>query len=202
MICIYYGSMPTARQQKGQWQMCWTRRTLTNYVLGYGPRPLAWSEPDTNALVVHAGVWRNWDLNRTLSMAAEIQTAFTGPAYQQALAAMYGDDQMCWDESLADGPRLQAQVNLLTRMRACWPDGSMVPSYRGLPAETLPASCVPWFDMPDRRTRATFIVCGHWSSLGLLLRPDVAMIDCGCCFGGPLCWSVGGRPALSVRPLS
>ena len=74
----------------------------------------------------------------------------------------------------------------------CW-------SYRGQPGEDLPAGACAWFDYPLRRHRELFVVCGHWSSLGLTLRPDVAMIDCGCCFGGPLAglWAEDRRLVFS-----
>ena len=45
---------------------------------------------------------------------------------------------------------------------------------------------MPWFDVPNRATRDVTTVFGHWSTLGLLLRPDVICLDTGCVWGGAL----------------
>ena len=43
-----------------------------------------------------------------------------------------------------------------------------------------------WFDAPGRRTAGTTVAFGHWSTLGLLQRPDVIGLDTGCVWGGCL----------------
>jgi bis(5'-nucleosyl)-tetraphosphatase (symmetrical) len=45
---------------------------------------------------------------------------------------------------------------------------------------------MPWFEVPDRKTREVTVVFGHWSTLGLLLRPDLIALDTGCVWGGKL----------------
>ena len=40
--------------------------------------------------------------------------------------------------------------------------------------------------VPGRRSAGTPVVFGHWSALGLLLRPDVVGLDSGCVWGGKL----------------
>ena len=45
---------------------------------------------------------------------------------------------------------------------------------------------MPWFDVPGRATASTPIAFGHWSTLGLLERPDVLALDTGCVWGGRL----------------
>ena len=49
-----------------------------------------------------------------------------------------------------------------------------------------PAGLLPWFDVPGRATRDVTVVFGHWSTLGLLMRPDVIGLDTGCVWGGSL----------------
>jgi len=49
-----------------------------------------------------------------------------------------------------------------------------------------PAGFAPWFAHENRRTASTPVVCGHWSTLGLLLAPNVLMLDSGCLWGGAL----------------
>jgi len=46
---------------------------------------------------------------------------------------------------------------------------------------------LPWYDTPGRLTRdEATVVFGHWSTLGLLLRPDVICLDTGCVWGRSL----------------
>ena len=49
-----------------------------------------------------------------------------------------------------------------------------------------PPGMVPWFDVPGRKTADTCIAFGHWSTLGLLVRPDLLSLDTGCVWGGCL----------------
>ncbi len=149
-------------------------------------RPLALALAHCNALVVHAGPWHSWDLPATLCAAQEFGDAIAAEDPKPALQSMYGNSQDRWDERLAGEARLQAIANILTRMRTCRADGSINMSYRGLPNEAYGAGNMTWFDYPDRKLRSMLIVCGHWSALGLTMRSDIAMIDTGCCYGGPL----------------
>jgi bis(5'-nucleosyl)-tetraphosphatase (symmetrical) len=49
-----------------------------------------------------------------------------------------------------------------------------------------PDGLVPWFDVPGRASADVTIVFGHWSTLGLVMRPDVICLDTGCVWGGHL----------------
>jgi bis(5'-nucleosyl)-tetraphosphatase (symmetrical) len=53
------------------------------------------------------------------------------------------------------------------------------------PAEA-PAGYLPWFEVPNRRTGNVTVVFGHWSALGLVLRPNLVALDTGCVWGGQL----------------
>jgi len=53
-------------------------------------------------------------------------------------------------------------------------------------ADSAPPGWVPWFDHPRRASRATTVIFGHWSTLGLMLRDDAIGIDTGCVWGGKL----------------
>ena len=49
-----------------------------------------------------------------------------------------------------------------------------------------PPNLMPWFDYPLRKTAGTPVCFGHWSTLGLINRPDLMAIDTGCLWGGEL----------------
>jgi bis(5'-nucleosyl)-tetraphosphatase (symmetrical) len=54
------------------------------------------------------------------------------------------------------------------------------------PPDTAPRGCIPWFDVPGRKTSANTVVCGHWAALGLHLRDGLLALDSGCVWGGTL----------------
>jgi bis(5'-nucleosyl)-tetraphosphatase (symmetrical) len=45
---------------------------------------------------------------------------------------------------------------------------------------------MPWFEVPGRRSEATPIAFGHWSTLGRLDDPNLLALDTGCVWGGHL----------------
>ncbi len=44
----------------------------------------------------------------------------------------------------------------------------------------------PWFDLENPELGDTRIVFGHWSTLGLIVMPDMISLDTGCVWGRQL----------------
>jgi len=146
-------------------------------------RPLAHFE--AGHLMVHAGVLAKWDVAKTLALASEVQDALRGPDWQRALQKMYGNEPAHWKEDFKGSKRLRVIINALTRIRLCSKSGHMDFEAKVTPG-AHPPGLMPWFDVPGRATRDVTIVFGHWSTLGLLLRPNVVCLDTGCVWGGSL----------------
>ena len=136
-------------------------------------------------VLVHAGLLPEWTVSRALALAAEVEARLRGADYVSFLERMYGDEPRRWDESLQGVERLRVIVNAMTRLRVCGADGSMALAFKGEPGDT-PGALVPWFDMPGRKSAGHTVVCGHWSALGLKLRPDLLSLDSGCVWGRSL----------------
>ena len=136
-------------------------------------------------LMVHAGVVPQWDLAQVLALAAEVETVLRGPELPAFLRTMYGNEPDQWDEQLNGPARLRFIVNVLTRIRFCDAQGRLDFKTKD-GAESAPAGFTPWFDTPARRTAATPMAFGHWSTLGLINRPDLLALDTGCVWGGRL----------------
>lgn len=135
--------------------------------------------------MVHAGLLPQWTIERARELAAEVEAALSGPDYRQLLKEMYGNAPIAWEERLTGYDRLRVIVNAMTRLRLCDAEGRMEFSHKtGL--TDLPPGYMPWFDVPGRRSAGTPIVIGHWASLGLHLRNDLASIDTGCVWGREL----------------
>jgi bis(5'-nucleosyl)-tetraphosphatase (symmetrical) len=70
-------------------------------------------------------------------------------------------------------------------MRYCNTDGALNLKEKYAPG-TQPEGLMPWFDVPERRSRKKEIIFGHWSTLGLLRREGIIALDTGCVWGGSL----------------
>jgi bis(5'-nucleosyl)-tetraphosphatase (symmetrical) len=135
--------------------------------------------------LVHAGLLPQWSIDTALCLAGEVEAALRAPQWREFLATMYGDQPARWSDDLAGADRLRVIVNAMTRLRVCAPDGTMEFRHKA-GRDTIPAGYVPWFDVPQRQSSGTPIVCGHWSALGLIMRPNLAALDTGCLWGGQL----------------
>lgn len=169
-------------------------------------RPLAVAEDDL--LMVHAGVLPQWSTADTLRRAREVESVLAGGEAHAFLRVLYGDQPDAWHDDLEGHDRLRVIVNALTRLRFCTADGRMeFREKRG--AQFTPAGFAPWFAHEERRTAGDCVVCGHWSTLGLTLAPNVLMLDSGCLWGGALTavrlpdrqvWQVPSRAAIAPIP--
>jgi bis(5'-nucleosyl)-tetraphosphatase (symmetrical) len=140
---------------------------------------------DHGWLMVHAGVVPQWDRATTLQLAGELEQQLRGPDLGAFLHVMYGNEPARWSESLTGHARLRFAVNVLTRIRFVQADGTLeLKSKEGTGG--APTGCVAWFDAPGRQTADTPIAFGHWSTLGLVNRPDLLALDTGCVWGGQL----------------
>ena len=136
-------------------------------------------------LMVHAGLLPQWDVGQALALGAEVESALRDEGYRDFLANMYGNQPAYWDEDLRGMDRLRLITNAMTRLRACTVDGHMDFRFKGELAD-MPAGLMPWFEMPDRRSRDTNILFGHWSAMGLQRRPHLFALDSGCLWDGQL----------------
>jgi bis(5'-nucleosyl)-tetraphosphatase (symmetrical) len=137
-------------------------------------------------LLVHGGVLPQWDAAQVMALAGEVEAALRGPAWTGFLAQMYGNQPDAWSDELHGPARLRCIVNALTRLRFCSMDGVMDFKLKES-AKADPASgLMPWFEVPGRRTRDVTVVFGHWSALGLMLKPNLIALDTGCVWGGYL----------------
>lgn len=146
-------------------------------------RPMVHAEDDY--LLVHAGLLPAWSVAQAQDLAAEVEHELRVKRYREFLAELYGSKPAAWSDSLAGMDRLRVIVNAMTRMRFVSADGTMDFSAKG-EAANAPPGYMPWFEVPKRASRGTAIVCGHWSALGLRIRPDLLALDTGCVWGGAL----------------
>lgn len=147
-------------------------------------RPLIHHDEELGYTMVHAGLSPAWSINKALKQAGKIEKVLAGDKVDTLLTKMYGNKPVQWSDDLGKSARWRYVVNSCTRMRFCYADGSLDLSQKGPPGAGGP-SLKPWFDIP-RPHQGLRIVFGHWSALGVLIRPDVIGLDSGCVWGRSL----------------
>ena len=146
-------------------------------------RPLCVGDGDR--LLVHAGLLPAWTGARAVELSREVEAKLAGDDARRFLSVLYGDEPATWRDDLDGDDRLRAIVNAFTRMRYCTAGGTMELREKRGPAFT-PEGFTPWFLQPTRQSAAQTVVCGHWSTLGLAITPNMLMLDSGCLWGGTL----------------
>jgi bis(5'-nucleosyl)-tetraphosphatase (symmetrical) len=140
---------------------------------------------DDGWVLVHAGLLPQWSVARAKELAGEVEATLRGKGYRTFLAHMYGDEPRVWSDRLEGWDRLRVVVNAMTRIRVVDDEGAMVLAFKGEPGEAH-GEWTPWFDVGDRANRDHAVICGHWSALGLVVRPDIVCLDSGCVWGRTL----------------
>lgn len=151
----------------------WLRRQKLVHV----DRDLGW-------MMVHAGLAPKWTTQMAERYAAEVEKQLHGDGHAKLLKNMYGDAP-AWNPRLGGLDRWRAIINIFTRLRYCTPRGRIGFEDKGAPG-TQPAGLYPWYEVPGRVERDLRIVCGHWSTLGLMIGHGVHAIDTGAVWGGKL----------------
>ncbi|MBS0192993.1 MAG: symmetrical bis(5'-nucleosyl)-tetraphosphatase [Proteobacteria bacterium] len=134
--------------------------------------------------MLHAGLMPKWTIEIAERRAREVEARLHGPERDKLLRNMYGD-KPAWSPRLKGIERDRAIINVFTRLRYCTPHGRIAFDIKGAPG-AQPPGLYPWFAVPGMAPRTLRIVCGHWSTLGLMFAGGVHAIDTGCVWGGSL----------------
>ena len=148
-------------------------------------RPLLHFDSKLNIAMVHAGVIPQWNIEDAIVRANEVETVLRSRNYRDFLKNMYGDTPSQWCETLVGWDRLRVITNSFTRLRYCDSQGVMSLAEKGPPGTQGPG-VQPWYEVSSRKSQATTIVFGHWSTLGYQDRNNVISTDTGCLWGGAL----------------
>ena len=160
-------------------------------------RPLLHHDAARGYAMLHAGLPPQWDLAQAQRCAIEIEDMLRSKHYKEFFQHMYGNEPDVWREDLSGWARLRFIVNCFTRLRYVDAAGRITHKEKGAPHTR--SHLTPWFRAPGRKSSATKIIFGHWSTLGLVLENNVYALDTGCVWGGEL---TGLRLDLESVPVS
>jgi bis(5'-nucleosyl)-tetraphosphatase (symmetrical) len=144
-----------------------------------GERPLVHRHDDY--LLVHAGLWPHWTASEAESWARRVE---------RSLRKGRGKGRRLLDPAIGRGQmgegtaRRQYALEAFTRLRTCTHKGK--PCTHTGPPVAAPKGCMPWFEVPGRRSADVTVVCGHWAALGLRIQEGLFALDTGCVWGGAL----------------
>lgn len=142
-------------------------------------------------ILLHAGLLPQWTVAQTQQLAQEVEAVLRSPRYPEFLGYLYevgyreNSGPRRWTDSLAGRERLAVIANALTKLRVCSAEGDMGLSHKGAP-HAAPPGLIPWFHVPDRKSAAATVVCGHWAALGLHMQDNLLVLDSGYVWGQQL----------------
>ena len=137
-------------------------------------QPLLCRESDV--LLVHAGLLPHWTPEEAESVARRLERVLRDPDRRRSL----NDRRL---ELPEDSPWIapRAELSVFAGLRTCTAAGEPC-KFKGPPDEA-PPGCLPWFQVPGRRSARLTIVFGHWAAMGLRLEPKAIGLDSGCVWG-------------------
>ena len=162
-------------------------------------RPFFYQDKQLGYSMIHAGLPPQWTLKDAKKNASELEAVLAGEYYQAFFADMYGSKPKCWEDKLTGQDRLRFIINSFTRTRYCDASGKMDFKEKGR-LGSQPEHLLPWFDVPNRKTKNKKIVFGHWSTIGIHKQNNTSCLDSGCLWGGSLSAMVldGSEKVISV----
>lgn len=161
-------------------------------------RPLAIRRGDH--LLVHAGLLPQWSIDQAMALAGEVESRLRAADWRAFLAEMFGNQPDTWHHGLTGSDRLRCVINAMTRLRFCDAAGVMDFTMKESGSVDPATGLMPWFEVPGRLSAAATVVFGHWSALGLQIRPNLIGLDSGCVWGGYLsAVCLEDRALLQVR---
>ncbi len=149
--------------------------------------PVLHYDKKLQVVMVHAGLPPQWTLDTAQSCAHELEKKLRGKQATAFFKDMYGLDDKSWSPGLKGMSRLRFISSCLTRLRYCDTKGQLLMRNKVDPSSLMGSDeAMPWFSHPQRATRDTTIVFGHWATLGYYVGNNVYGLDSGCVWGGRL----------------
>ncbi len=153
-------------------------------------QPLLVSDPDLNITMIHAGLPPQWSLDQAKELAQETQSLLRSKKFNDFIQNMYGDQPDIWSDTLRGNDRHRFIINAFTRIRYIDKYGKLDIKENNAPG-TQEKSLIPWYAIPDRKTKKDKITFGHWSTVHLgnennFKQYNVYPLDTGCLWGGEL----------------
>ena len=165
-------------------------------------QPLVFHDEEKDVTLLHAGIHPAWSIKKTLKLANEVEQILQSEKHIYFYKSMYGDKPTTWNDALSGWPRYRFITNILTRLRYCDKLGRPALNAKGAPGSQA-KHLMPWYEVPNRKTKNDTLIFGHWSTLphaGRKAINNTYAIDSGCLWGGYLtAMKVGKKNVKYIR---
>jgi len=149
-------------------------------------QPLLYYDKKLGYVMTHAGIPPIWKLKKAQALAAEIEKPLRSKYRHDFLKKLFGNEPLCWSDSLQGDARHRCIVNYFTRMRFCKLDGTLDFTSKS-EVSSAPKGYAPWFNYPSKVLKDADIVFGHWAALeGYTGVKAIHALDTGCVWGNHL----------------
>ncbi|QJC32836.1 bis(5'-nucleosyl)-tetraphosphatase (symmetrical) ApaH [Enterobacteriaceae endosymbiont of Donacia semicuprea] len=163
---------------------------IVNYWLKY--QPLIQYNKKKKILMSHAGITPQWNnIKEIISFAYEANNIISSKNNKIFLDYINNENYQVndWKKNTLMGfERFNFIVNSLTKMRYCYPNGTLEMFTKKAPNDILSKILKPWFWIPNILYKKYTIFFGHWSDLqgGKYTPKNIIGLDTGCCWGKKL----------------
>lgn len=158
---------------------------ITDLIDWLRQQPLMVYDKKHNAVLSHAGIFPEWDLETAQKEAHAVELHLRSHDFKDLFTFMYGNKPSRWEPKRSRKKRLRFAINCFTRMRFCSLDGKLDFEEKGGPG-SQPSNLLPWYEIPNKMQTGTRVLFGHWSTVGKIANPHIIGIDTGCVWGGKL----------------
>jgi len=165
-------------------------------------RPLLHYDNKVNAVLVHAGIYPKWELQKEQAFAKEVERILKGEEIKTLLENMYGNSPECWSDTLEEWDRYRFIINAFTRMRYIKNSNGLELTAKNAPEQSK-STLTPWFSIPSKLDQSINVIFGHWASLlGQTNSEQFQGIDTGCVWGGALtALDIAKNKRISVKAI-
>ena len=137
-------------------------------------------------ILSHAGIYPEWSLNETISLAAQIENALKGKKCKSFIKTLWSNEPNKWGRNLSKKEKLIFATNVFTRMRYLNKNLSLDFDEKTNPENLENSALVPWYDFNNNIYENYKVIIGHWSTLGYRNKGNFISIDTGCSWGNKL----------------
>ena len=170
-------------------------------------RPLVVLEDEW--LLVHAGLLPSWTPATALMLSREVEAMLASDATTISCVTFTAISRRAGTINSATATIVCGLSSMPARDCAFAPTTTRWNSRKSAGPITRPRDSHPGSRIRNDKSADVTVLCGHWSTLELMLAPNVLMLDSGCLWGGCLTalrlgdrrlFQVPGRSPLTPRP--
>lgn len=148
-------------------------------------RPVMHQDDRLGWAMVHAAIHPDWDLASAADHAAQIEIALRSRSWKRFLKSLWAAPAPNrWEDCHNEEEAQRFRVAVFTRARYATAEGYF--SWTNTPPKEAESSYAPWHQWFFMKQPRGAIICGHWATQGLLVKPRLLALDSGCVWGRKL----------------